>query len=120
MQNINFAVKFVREGQRLAEHVNRFRNLNERPISPRTDAEKAIGQYKQIKMKAKALVDFYECSDELFNEEIYAKKFELNLESIPEYLKSFYYIVVFYNNFDDVMILNRMFKDPFRYSYNEN
>ena len=119
-QNINFAVKFVRESERLVEHVNRFRNLNERPINPRTDEEKAIGQYAEISMNAKALVDFYECPGQVFDEGIYAKKFERNLELIPEYLKSFYYLVVFFNNFDNVMIFNQMFKDSFRYSYNEN
>lgn len=103
---IQYAVELVRNSQRFTEHVNRFRNKEEQPTKIETVNDMAIGRYEQIKMKAKALVDFYKCSSQEFSQTTYEQKFKKQLELIPLYLKGFYYLVVFYNDFDNVMILN--------------
>lgn len=114
--SIKYAIELLRDGDCFNEHVNRFRNHDERPKNPSTNEEKGIGRYAKIEMKGKALLDYYKCLEAAFDQEIYVSIFKKKLESIPTYLKSFYFLIAFYDDFNNVLILNDTLKEPYRYT----
>lgn len=113
---VSYAIELVRDGNRFMEHLNRFKNKEERPEFPVTNEQMAIARYSNIKIDAKALIDFYQSSGKISTNE-FSKKFETKLGMIPSYLKDIYYLIVFYNNYKNVLILNKTTK-PFRHTYN--
>lgn len=109
ISRFQYAIQLVRESNGLVEQVNRFRKIKEKSIEPKTNDEKAIGRYAGIKMNEKALVDFYDCYGQ-FDQEKYLQLFKKNQILIPKYLNDLYYLVVFYNDFQNVIIFNDSMK----------
>jgi hypothetical protein len=97
-------------------HVNRFRNEEEIVPNAKTTDDRAIARYSRINMNAKALVDFYKCT-EPFDENTYHRKFDAKCTQLPDYLEYFYFQVVFHNNFQNVTIFNKSRDFPYRHQY---
>lgn len=122
--DVQYAIELQRNGDRFENHFNRFRNEDEVKPNAKTAEEKSIARYSKIQMKEKALVDFYKCTEQ-FDEKAYQLKLVEKCAQLPSYLKNFYYLVVFHNNFNNLSIFHNppeSFKDfffPYHHKYDQ-